>query len=180
MSRNPHLSWLLLCVWGAWAVALSGYLVQFTWLDRWSPDLGLALLVALAARTSVHDIAKLAICLGLARAAVSVDAPAAVLAASLACGGLLRVGRSVVQIESPLLAGLAAAALCVAQSTWLEFVHAQGARSGQTEPAALSLGLAAGVATGVVCALFGGVLARLPGLGQLARRKSWVVGASLR
>jgi len=180
VSRNHYLSWLLLFVWGAWAGAISGYLVQFSWLGRWSPDLGLALLVALAARTSVHDIAKLAICLGLARASVSVDAPAAVLAASLVCGGLLRTGRSVAQIESPLLAGAAAAVLCVAQSAWLEFAHVKAASALDFEHAGISLWLRGGVATGVVCALLGGVLANLPGLGQLARRKAWVVGASLR
>lgn len=180
MSRSPYFSWLLLLVWGSWASAVTGCCVQFTGLGRWSPDLALALLVALAARTSVHDIAKLAICVGLARSAVSVDAPSAVIAATLTCGALLRVGRSVVQIENPLIAGAFAGALYTAQSAWLQFVHWNSLPGLRSEHAQVSLALAGAVSTGVVCALSGGVLANLPGLSQLSRRRSWVVGASLR
>ena len=180
MNRSHPFSWLLLFVWGAWASAITGYFVQFGSLGAWTPDLCLALLVALSARASVHDIAKLAICLGVARASVSVDAPAAVLASMLCCGALLRAARSMVQIESWLVAGAFAAALCVGQAAWLEFVHlgtSPELNAGFTD---ISLALGAGAATGVLTGLLGGLLANLPGLGRLARRKSWVVGASYR
>jgi hypothetical protein len=178
MNRSHSFSWFLLFVWGAWANAISGYFVQFGWPGSWSPDLGLVLLVALAVRTSVHDIAKLAVCLGIARAAVSVDAPAAVLAASLVCGGFLRVARSMVQLENPLIVGTIAAALCLAQSTWLEHVHLQVAARSPAALAGTSWLLGAAVSSGLLTALFGGVFANLPGLGRLAKRKAWVVGAS--
>ena len=179
MSRSPYLGWLFLAVWATWLFAFSGYLTQFAWLGAWAPDLGLALFVALAARVSVHDIGKLALCMGLARAAVTVDPPAAVLASALFAGGVLRVARSAVQVESPPIAAGLALALTLVQAAWLQAVHA---RLAPTFGSGVGVELAwrGAITTALAAGLLGGLLAHLPGVQGLMRRKTWAVGASYR
>ena len=180
MNRSAYFNWLLLCVWAAWLCAFSGYMMQFAWPGIWAPDLGVALFVALAARLPVHEIAKLAVCMGLARVAVTVDAPAGVLAAALVLGGALRIARSAVQVESPVIAAALAFLACASQSTWLEFVHLHGVHISGFEPPHPGVAWRAALTTAVVAGLLGGVLVNLPGVAGLTRRKSWAASASYR
>ncbi len=180
MNRSTYFGWLFLAVWAAWLFAFSGYLAQFGWPGRWAPDLGLVLFVALAARLPVSDIAKLALCMGLARASVSIDSPAAVLAAALSLGAVLRVGRAGIQVENPAIGAGLAFLLCIAQSAWLEVVQQRTRQVPIANWNDIELAWRAGISTALATALLGGVLANLPGLGSLIRRKTWAVGASLR
>jgi len=180
VNRSSYLGWLFLAVWAAWLSALSGHLAQFSWLGPWAPDLELALFVALAARAQASDIAKFALCLGLARAAVSIDPPAAVLAAALGTGALLRIARGGVQVDNPVIAAGLACTACIARGAWLEAVHFHTRAASIVEWTHVEVAWRAGISTGAATALLGGVLASLPGLGSLSRRKTWAVGASLR
>lgn len=180
MNRPTAFHWLLLCVWGTWACAFSGYLAQFGWLGSAAPDLGIALMVALAARTTPHEIAWVAVCLGISRASVSVDPPAALLAASLVGGALLRGARSMVPIESPPLTAGLAFALTLGQGVWLQFVQLQRAATAGAGEVGLDLPIGAALTTALAAVLVGGFCLRLPGLSRLAGRKTWVVGASSR
>lgn len=180
MNRTPYFAWIFLAVWATWLCAFTGYLTQFAGMPRWAPQLELALFVAVAARIPVQDIGRLALVVGLARVAVSIDSSAAVLAAALSFGILMRVARSAFQLESPVIAGGLAGLLCVLQAAWLQIVHlhTQGALAAGS--LSVSLSWRAALSTALVTALLGGVLAHLPGMGQLIRRKTWAVGASLR
>jgi hypothetical protein len=180
VNGSNVLGWILLAVWGAWSGALSGTFVQFGWSGRWSPDLWTALFVVLAARIPPGDIAKLALCLGLARVAVSVDPPAVSLAGALALGALLRGARGAMQLDSPVIAGCFAFVAVVGGSAWSEFVHLETRALPVAGAADLALAWRGGLATAVCTALFGGVLARLPGTSKLVRRRTWAVGASHR
>jgi hypothetical protein len=173
-------AWLFLAVWATWLCALSGYLAQFSWLGRWAPQLQTALFVALAARVHVSLIPKLALTIGLARVAVSIDTPAAVLAAALSAGVLLRIARSVVQVESPVISGSLAFLLALLESAWFEFVHTQTRALLVEDRIVFDLAWRAGLSTAIATALLGVVLVNLPGVGSLIRRKTWAVGASLR
>ena len=180
MNRSHYFAWLLLCVWAVWLCAFSGYLVQFAGLGHWAPQLSIALFVALAARIPASEIPKLALAIGFARVAVSIDTPAAVLASALSLGVLLRLARTAIQVESPVISAALAFLACTLESAWLEAMHLR------TEPtlsqgwSSVEFAWPAGITTALVTAVFGGVLANLPGLGNLIRRKSWAVGASLR
>jgi hypothetical protein len=180
VNRSTYFGWLFLAVWAAWLSALSGHLAQFGWLGRWAPDLGLSLFVALSARAQVSDIAKFAICFGLARASVSIDAPAAVLAAALGLGAALRLARTGVQVDHAVIAAALAFLLCIAQDAWLEFVHLRTRGVEIAGLGSIEYAWRAGLSSAIVTALFGGVLANLPGLRSLIRRKTWAVGASHR
>lgn len=180
MNRPSAFHWLLLCVWGTWACAFSGYLAQFGWLGSAAPDFGIVLMVALAARTTPHEIAWVAVCLGVARAAVSVDPPAALLASSLIAGAVLRAARSMVPIESPPLTAGLAFALTLVQALWLQFVQLQRAASAGADEAGWDLPIGAALTTALAAVVIGGLCLRLPGLSRLAGRKTWVVGASSR
>ena len=180
MNHSAYFGWLFLSVWAAWLCALSGFLVQFGWPGPWAPDLCTAFFVALAARAPVSDIAKIAVCLGLARASVSIDTPAAVLAAALAVGGVLRIARSAVQMENLVIASALAFVLCVSQAAWLELVHLRTHAVLVASWSDVEIAWRSGISTALSTALLGGVLANLPGLGSILRRKTWAVGASLR
>ncbi len=180
MNRTNYFGWLFLAVWAVWLCAFSGYLVQFAGLGHWAPQFQTALFVALAARIPVSDIPKLALTMGLARVAVSIDTPAAVLASALSIGLVLRLARSAIQVESPVIAATLAFLACTLESAWLEAVHLRTQAALASDWNSVQLAWPAGITTAIATAAFGGVLANLPGLGNLIRRKTWAVGASLR
>jgi hypothetical protein len=186
VSRAALLPWALLTLWAVWLFALQaavGRADALASLEPWVPDLGLVLLLALAARLPTGDLPWVGLCVGVARASLSVDPPAAVIAGYLGAVAVARAFRSVVEIKSPPAIGLFGFALAMGLSGWLGFVHAQRAAAELGPGAALpALGGAwrSALATGVIAALFSAVLARLPGLSPLYRRRVWRVGASSR
>lgn len=186
MNRATWLAWAMLGVWASALLGLQGTLARGS-LGAWTPDLALAVLVALAARIPVHELPKLGLAMAVARAAVSVDAPAAVLASSLAAVAIARGVRSVVEIDSAPLSASLAFALALAQSAWLELVHrvrlgpeVQRALDSAGESVSSASAWRMALSTAVCVALLGGALARLPGLSPLRKRKTWAVAGSSR
>ena len=181
MSRGPLLPWLLLALWSTWLHAAQGWLAQG--LGPWTPDLGLVLLLGLAAKLAPEQLPPLALAVGLGRLAVSVDPPAAVLAAVLGVTLLARGLRTMLELEGPLQRTLLAGACAALVAAWLEHVHL--ARAVHAAGAAGALprtfeGLAAGaptwrlaLATGLAALVLAPLLVRLPGLTPLRRRRSW-------
>ncbi len=179
MRRPSLLVWSLLALWSTWLHALQGHLAAAS---HWAPDLGMVLLVVLAARTPADALPKAGLAVALGRIAVTIDPPAAVLVGiimpMLVFGGL----RSVVVIrEGVARAGLAALG-SVLLALWLALVHEARSTSGSGaawfEPR-IDLGLwRTALATGVAAFVLGPVLAVLPGVAPLMRRRPWEVAAS--
>jgi hypothetical protein len=180
VNRSATLGWLFVTVWATWLCALGGHLAQFSWLGRWSPDLHSALFVALSARIAASDISRLALCMGIARVAVSIDTPAAVLAGALAAGALLRTARGAVTLDNPMVTAALAFAVSLGNGAWLELVHLQTRAQATQSWSASGPCWRGAISTAVATMLLAGVLVHLPGLSSLLRRKTWAVGASLR
>jgi len=152
------------------------------------PDVGLVLALALASRLPTSDLPWVGLCVGVARAALSVDPPAAVIAAYLGVVGVARAFRTVVEIKSPPASALLAFVLTLAVASWLGFVHTREAAAALGPSAALEVPIApvvfaawrGALATALTAALFSAALAHLPGLSPLHRRRVWRVGASFR
>lgn len=189
MSRSPWVAWILLPVWTAWLYGLQGLFAQTTHLGSWTPDLGLVLFLALAARVPREDLPALGLSVALGRCALSVDPPAAILAAFLGAGLLCGAARSVVDLGSGLLRGGFGALLAAGVAGWLGWVHrvrhleasaawgvAWSPDAPGAEPALLRLALATGLASFVA----GPLLARLPGLTPLRKKKPWPLADSRR
>ena len=183
MSHASPLPWILLTLWAVWIYALQAFFAAASW-SAWVPDVGLVLLLSLAARFPSADIPLIGLCVGVARASISVDAAASVLAASLGAVGMARGVRSVIEIKSPPVAGLLAFVVALCVHVWLAWVHEVRIASelaasapprlfgfwSQAWPCALS--------TALVAMLFGAALSHLPGLSPLRKRRPWRVGAS--
>jgi len=180
--RASPLPWILLTLWAVWLYGFQAFFAAASW-SAWVPDVGLVLMLSLAARLPNAEVPRVGVCVGLAGAAVSVDPAAAVLAAALGAVAIARGVRSVIEIKSPPVAGLLAFTASLGVQFWLARVH--GARI------ALELGAAApasgefwtqawprALTTALVATFLGGVLAHLPGLTPLRRRRPWRVGAS--
>jgi hypothetical protein len=188
MSRAVLLPWLLLSVWAVWIFALQAALGRSPALGSigpWVPDVGLVLALALAARLPTRDLPWVGLCVGLARASLSVDPPAAVIAGYLGAVAVARAFRSVIEIKSPPAIGLLAFVLALGLAGWLGLVHAQRAAAALGPGAELAISVPGGtwrgaLATGITAALLSAALARLPGLTPLYRRKVWRAGASSR
>lgn len=180
MRGSRLFAWVFLAVWGVWLAALSGHLSTFTWLGGGAPDLWCAMFVALGARVSLADCGKLALTLGLARAAVSVDPPAAVLAGALALGAVIWAVRGAVEIDNPVVAAAAAFVVVIANAAWGGFVHAATRAQLVAEEIDQPLPWGAAITTAIVTATLPGLLTRLPGVAPLGRRRAWAVGASHR
>jgi hypothetical protein len=183
MTRAHWIAWGMAVLWASLLLGLQGTLARGGF-GAWTPDLALAAMIALAARVPSHELPKLGLAFALARAGVSIEPPVAVFAAAFAVVALARVVRSVVEIDSALLAGALAFPLSLAQSAWFALVHR--ARLDVDVQRALDAGdwSASGwrvaLATALVATLLGGVFAGLPGLSPLRRRRTWAVAGSSR
>ena len=189
MKRTTWLAWLLLGVWTAWIYALQGLCVARLDSSAWVPDLGLVLLLGLAARLSHEDLPKAAIVIAIARCAVSIDAPVAVFAACLGAAALARALREVFEIGGALPRTLLGGASAWLVTGWLTLVH--GLRDARlalhtagTPPDIGELSRAFATAwppalsTALAALLLGPLLAQLPGLTPLAKKRQWHVIAS--
>lgn len=182
MTGRPLVTWVLLAVWATWLSALQGIWASTS---PWAPDLGVALLVVLAARAGRSELPAVGLAVALGRIAVSIDPPAAVLAGllgvTLAVGGLrgvLEVGGA---LTRAVLAGCAAALFAV----WLELVHDLRAAGeaglvaeGLAALPAPAVGWPSALTTAMATLALAPVLAHLPGLSPLSRRTQWQVVAS--
>jgi len=179
VRRPSLLAWALLALWSAWLHALQG---QWAAASPWAADLGMVLLVVLAARMPAGDLVKGGLAVALGRIAVTIDPPAAVLVGLLVPMAVFGALRSVVVIRAgparAVLAGLASALL----AWWLAHVHL--VRAGGS-PAGLAASLDPGawrtaLSTALVALVLGPLFALLPGLALVTRRRAWEVAASSR
>jgi hypothetical protein len=182
VNSQSVLPWILLAVWSAWLHAVQGIWGASS---PFAPDLGVVLLIALAARVQTHDLPLIGLSLAVGRLAVSVDPPAAVLAGTLGLTALVRGLRAGVEVGGPLPRTLLAAVSTVLLAAWLGFVHDFHAAR---EAAVVAPGLEglsnvavhwrAATTSAGVSLLFGPALARLPGLSPLRKRRGWQLAAS--
>lgn len=189
MTRTGVLPWLLLCLWAVWLASFQGLALEVPELAPWVPDLGMILILGLAAELERRDLPLLALVHALARASVSVASPAAILAEALGLVLVVRGLRTVVELrDSPsrcLLAGLGV----LAAERWHALVDEQRASLASDSLAAAwdaQVGAwNAGVwtrafSTIVIAFVFGPALLHLPGLSPMRRRSTWHVAASAR
>jgi hypothetical protein len=173
----------MLLLWAVWISAVQGTLAARGW--TFVPDLGVVLLVALAARIEPADLGWLALALALGRASVGVDPVPALVAAYFLVVALVRALRNLIDVQGPIvqvpLAALSAGGLLM----WLGVAHR--ARLPRASVSALEdLGRslpgpwAVALASALAALLLGPLFARLPGLSPLARRKTWRVAGSYR
>jgi len=167
MSPQRGLAWVLFFLYSAWAVALSG-LCATSGLGAFTPDLGLVLLFAWAARLRGSRAPLAALCVALARACFSADPPLALAAAELTALGLFAALGAGLEVDRAVLR----AVLC-AGGAWLSALLLVGARAltlgGDTELLGAHALWPGALATGLACLLLAPLATRLAGLSPLAR-----------
>jgi hypothetical protein len=193
VNRGGLLPWLLFGLWVVWLSAGQGLVLELGGASAWVPDLALVLLLGLGAELDRRDLPVLAAVFALARAAVSVASPAAILAAALGLVLVVRGLRTVVELRDVGSRCLLAGAGALACERWFALVDARRvlAAPGQgleALSAAWDAHLGAwpdgawsrALSTMAFAFLFGPALLRLPGLTPLRRRSTWHVAASAR
>jgi hypothetical protein len=189
VKRHAWLAWLLLGVWSAWIFAFQGLCAARMQSSSWVPDIGLVLLLSLAARLTHQDLPKAALVIAIARCAVSIDAPVAVIAAYCGAVALARALRGVFEIGGALPRTLLAGASAWLVTAWLAIVHdLRDARlamhTSGTPPDidelahALTTSWPPALSTALAALLLGPLLAQLPGLTPLRKKRQWHVIAS--
>lgn len=193
MNRSKFLPWLMLAIWSAWICALQGLLRDTEPLSAWVPDLWLVLVLALASRLERSDLPRVALVAAAGRLAVSIEPAAAVLAGALGVVLLVRVIRSVIEVED-VVARTALAFVCaLALARWQSLVLETRAFAGAEMFAArlsVSWGTAVGsfgpdpwsraAVTALAALAAAPALAHLPGLTPLRKRRTWRSVASAR
>ncbi len=182
MSRVGWVAWVMLAVWAAWLHAVQGVLAHGA-LGPWTPDVGVCLFVALAPRVAAEDLPKVACLLALTRAAFSIDPPVAIASGFLAASFFSGSIRTVIDLRSSVFRTVLAAVGAFVFTAWLGLAHdvrVAGALQFAGETAAWDGRAAWRVALATGCAAFviAPVLARLPGLSPLLRRREWQIVAS--
>lgn len=182
MKRVPWPAYLCLALWSVWLLAVQGWLAAGALPSPWVPDLGVVLLVSVAARAPLGAALGAAAVVALARSALSADPLPALLAAhmllafaAVGVAGAVDADRPVVRV---LVSGLAAAALAL----WLSHTAELRAPAPFAAPVG-PLALAGGVgATTAALAFWIGRQARaLPGVRPLWRRGAeWELAARAR
>lgn len=167
--------WIMLAVWSSWLAAVQGLLASPDRLDLWVPDLSLLLLVACAGRFESRDVPKAALVIGLGRIAFSVEPPAALLVGLLVAGTIVVAVRTVAEVNGPLMRTALTALCTFGFGAWLVIVHVvrtERAGGGTPIPLGFALSLWRGaLATALLGFFVGPLLAYLPGLTRLRRRR---------
>jgi len=168
--KAPLLSWLMLAVWASWLCAVHSLCVSRFGLVKWMPDLGLVFLVSCAARFEARQASAVALIVGLARVAYTIEPPSAVLAGFLMVGMGLRMAASVVEVSGTVLRGLYAALAVCLFSAWMTLVAvARGALPVEELSERLLGALPAAASSGLATLLLAPLFAVLPGLTPLRR-----------
>ena len=173
MKRAPLLAWVLLFLYGVWALALQGLLAAPRLLGACAPDLGLVLLLALGARLVPARARVAAVLIALARAGFSADPPAAELAGYLGAVGLSAALRAGLEIDRPLARALLAGLLSLLLTAFWLAVRMVALAA---EPGGRGLGEAllwpGALATAAAALFLAPALRRLPGLADLWRGRA--------
>jgi hypothetical protein len=140
--------------------------------SRFIPDFGLVLALSLLARLDAADIPLCALLTAFARSACSIEPNVPLCAGIMAVFALALAARSVVELTGPLWRMLAAGLFVFAFDAWLMVVQRQQL---STHSIHLDLPLArawpAAVASALLALVAGPLLAHLPGLSPLRRRR---------
>lgn len=164
------LAWCLFFLYALWAAGAQAWLAAPERLGAWTPDLGLALLFAWAARLRGARGAGAALLVALGRVSTSAEPPALLAANALAAVGVFALLGRAFEIDRALpraalcgLCALATAGLLVAARTRVLAADAPavGIEGVSLWPCAVS--------SSGACFLAGPLLARLPGLAPLGR-----------
>lgn len=170
MTVARALGWALFTIWATWCFALQGALAHG---GAWMPDLGMVLALSLLAHLEPGDAPVAALLASLARAAVGVEPPVPLVAGFLLVFALALGVRSVVELSNPLWRALCAGALVFAFQAWLALVHEVRLGTAGIDGAGFDpfAPLPAASTSALLALLAGPLLARLPGLTPLRRRR---------
>ncbi|MFT4542091.1 MAG: hypothetical protein ACI841_004088 [Planctomycetota bacterium] len=160
----------MLCFWGGGLIVLQSYVASHEMLARWTPELGLVLLVALAGARHFGGLFVASYWLALCRLAFSIELPSAVLAGFLAVAILLRSVCTVLEVRGFFSRAWAAGLACWIFLHWLSFVHVwhEGVSLWSVSALDGSDAIATCAVSTAVCSVFmAPVLRRLPGLSPL-------------
>ena len=179
MRGSVALAWCLFFLYAVWAAALQGLLASPRQLGEWTPDLGLLLLFAWAARLGGGRGGLAALLLALARAGFGGDPPVALAAASLGALGLFAGLRTVLEVDRALpraaLCGLCAwlsARLLVSARVLAVAAELPGGFESVDSEHVLAIRLWPGaLLTALACLVLAPLCQRLPGLAALGRRR---------
>jgi hypothetical protein len=181
VSRSLGLAWVLLGVWCAWLLALQGRLASGAapgaLLGRWTPDLGIVMLLALG---PTHRGARMGLAVAIvsgARIAFTSDPALAVLVGYVAVAGVASRLRETLEIDRAVPRALLAALLALVLSAyWMAAARiALGVGAAQVLAAPRWAGESA-LATGAAALVLAPLLVRLPGLSPFRRRPLRVQG----
>lgn len=175
MTLARAFAWGLFCVYAVWAAALQGVLASPRQLGEWTPDLGLCLLFAWAARLPRGTGGLAALLVALGRTTFGGDPPVVLAAGSLGALGLFAALRTMLEVDRALpracLCGLGAwlsAGLAVCARSFVLAAEAPGMDSGDVLAVRLWPGA---LLTALACLVLAPLCLRLPGLAHLARTR---------
>jgi len=171
--------YLCLALWSTWLFALQGWWAAGRAPGGLVPDLGVVLLLGIAARTDGARARRVALVIALSRAALSADNPAALVLAYLAVALIAAPIAATLDLDRPWLRALLAALGGGAIALWLPFAaDLRAPLPAGVEPSGGSLGWPVALATAVVALALSKALRALPGLGPLWREEgSWELAA---
>lgn len=140
--------------------------------SRWIPDFGLVLALSLLARLETADVPLCTLLTAVARSTASVEPNIALCAGLMGVFVLALAARTVVELTGPMWRTLAAGVLVFAFDAWLMLVQREHLRF-QSIEIGLSLSRAwpAALASALLALCAGPLLAHLPGLTPLRRRR---------
>ena len=165
-----RLAWVMLCFWAAALVALQSWVAEQPALARWTPELGLVLLVALAGQRHFASLLWASFWLATTRLAFSIELPSAVLAGYLGVALLLRALCSVFELRGFLARALVSGSAAWLFLEWLAFVHSWHAGLSALPPsvAVAANPIATSALASALCGVaLGPLLRRLPGSSPL-------------
>ena len=173
MKGSTLLAWGLLSAWAVWLFAAQGRLASAT-TASWVPEIGLSLLLGLGPYVRRVDITSAALAIAAARTAISVEAPAAVLAGYLAAGSVAQSVQSVIALDRRAVRLALGFALALALDAWFALVAGARGQSAFVFDAELVLApWRRALVTALLAGFLGPVFARLPGLTPLRKRRTW-------
>ncbi len=162
-ARRSILAWCLVAAETALLFALVAAATGATGL--WTPDIGVLVLVALAARGDARGLWVGAFAVAAARIAVGIDPPSAVLFGYVTAAALHASVCAVVNPDGPLGRAVSAAVYATLFAAWLSVAHALRNPGVLGSPEQWISGAAAtGLATGLAAFVLVPILRRLPGL----------------
>jgi hypothetical protein len=172
MKSQTVFAWCFFVVWSTWMFALQSWLGALGSAARWVPDLGLVMALSLVARLDPADVPLCALLTALARSAFGVEPHVVVCAGVLGVFALALAARSVVELTGPVWRALVCGGLVFAFDAWLMLVHRARPPAGfGTFGVSIASAWSVALTSALLAWIVGPVLAHLPGLTPLRRRR---------